>query len=317
VHVSQRGAYGTTLLTAQESGLPALGYVARYDNLQQALAAALRERQVTNKSPIWEPARIIQLDPQPDRVVVTCQDAKCQSTEIESRLVVIADGGGVSDLLSDATTVSVDYQQSAVLATVHTDRLRAGLAFERFTADGPIALLPFETGLALVWTTSPEHAQSLQQMPAQAFLFELQRHFGNRVGRFKQVGSRVAMPLLRRSTRLDAPRLVLIGNAAQTLHPVAGQGFNLGLRDAWELAQLLTRNAVSVDCQSVLMQYTRQRDRDRRSTTGLTDLLVRTFSNDQPLLGIARASALALLDFVPPLRRSFARRMAFGIRTGL
>jgi 2-octaprenyl-6-methoxyphenol hydroxylase len=229
--------------------------------------------------------------------------------------LVIADGGGnVGEFLAGTVSESFDYYQIAVLATVHATHLRAGFAFERFTPEGPIALLPFEDGMALVWTTTQERAHALLPMPEQEFLDELQRHFGDRLGKFTRAGRRSVFPLSRRQVRVDAQRVALIGNAAQTLHPVAGQGFNLGLRDAWELAQLIKQR--SEDAAAALKHYAAQRARDRRSAIGFTDSLICAFSNNRPLLGLARGSGLAMLDFVAPLRRSFARRMAFGIRSG-
>ena len=224
-------------------------------------------------------------------------------------LIVVADGSGVAD------TEIVDYQQSAVTARVVSEHPHNNRAYERFTPHGPLALLPDGAGWALVWTTSPTRAQVLCELDSKQFLDELRAEFGSRVGEFISVSGRASYPLkLRRAPRAPLDHVVLIGNAAQTLHPVAGQGFNLGLRDAWELAEHALSAAVAPGSSAWLLGYHKRRDVDRGGGIGITHTLVQLFSNDLPPLRMARGLALTLLGCVPPLKNFLIRRMTFGAR---
>ncbi|HEV7801017.1 MAG TPA: FAD-dependent monooxygenase, partial [Burkholderiales bacterium] len=186
-------------------------------------------------------------------------------------------------------------------------------AYERFTPDGPLALLPYERSYALVWTVPPEAAAELVEAAPNVFLDRLQDAFGERVGRFRAVSARFAHALaLRVAERVTWGRAVLIGNAAQALHPVAGQGFNLGLRDAWELATEIRRRGPH-DA-GLPAAYRARRRSDRRGGIAFTDSLIRIFSNDIAPLAIARGAALALLDSLPPAKDFVVRRMVFGSR---
>jgi 2-octaprenyl-6-methoxyphenol hydroxylase len=207
-----------------------------------------------------------------------------------------------------------EYGQDAVVGLVETSKPHGRKAFERFTPDGPIALLPFESRYALVWTTTPEAANELSALPGNAFLQKLQHHFGDRAGRFLAIEARARFPLiLRYAADPVLPRTVMLGNAAQALHPIAGQGFNLGLRDAWELGETLLLHAAhdpgSVEC---LGAYRAARRPDRLRGIALTHSLVKIFSNDFAPLRAARGAALALLDLVPAAKRALMQRMIFG-----
>jgi 2-octaprenyl-6-methoxyphenol hydroxylase len=233
---------------------------------------------------------------------------------VRARLLVIADGGASLGKRAGATIKVRDYRQDAVVATVVTSRPHGQRAFERFTADGPVALLPFEDRYALVWTAAPESAARFIEINEKSFLERLQMHFGDRAGRFLSVAARARFALaLRYAANPVLPRSVLLGNAAQALHPIAGQGFNLGLRDAWELADLLLhredRDPGSAACLAV---YRSARRRDRLGGIAVTDSLVRIFSNDFAPLRAARGAGLALLDILPPVKRAFMQRMIFG-----
>jgi 2-octaprenyl-6-methoxyphenol hydroxylase len=186
------------------------------------------------------------------------------------------------------------------------------MAYERFTADGPLALLPLAGDWALVWSTRPERAAALANAAPPDFLAQLQQAFGDRAGRFTAVHERASAPLaLRvRASRIEA-RAVFIGNAAQTLHPVAGQGLNLGLRDAWDLAQAL-HAAEDPGSERALARFAAQRRLDAAATIGVTEVLARGFLGTSALARAARGLALTGLDVFPPARRFFARRMIFG-----
>ena len=222
---------------------------------------------------------------------------------------MVADGSGVAE------TDVVDYRQCAVTARVVSEHPHNNRAYERFTPHGPLALLPDGDAWALVWTTSPTRAQVLCELDSTSFLEELRLEFGSRVGDFTAVSARAAYPLkLRRAPRAPLDHAVLIGNAAQTLHPVAGQGFNLGLRDAWELAQHALENPAACGSSAWLAGYHARRNVDRSGGIGITHTLVQLFSNDLPPLRVARGLGLTLLGCVPPLKNFLVRRMTFGAR---
>jgi 2-octaprenyl-6-methoxyphenol hydroxylase len=303
IHVSQRGGFGRVGLEASEAGLPDLGYVIDYGalsrELSRAAAASAADCRIGARVESWQDG---------DPALVAYAMAGVQRT-LAAQLVVVADGSGVPD------TDAVDYQQSAVIARVVSERPHNNTAYERFTPHGPLALLPDGEAWALVWTTTPARAQVLCELEPGRFLEELRTEFGARVGDFKAVSGRAAYPLrLRRSPRTPLAHTVLIGNAAQTLHPVAGQGFNLGLRDAWELAAHALSSTAAPGSGAWLQAYQARRNIDRGGGIGITHALVQLFSNDLLPLRIARGAGLTLLGCVPPLKNFLVRRMTFGAR---
>lgn len=310
IHVSQRGGFGRSLLDARDLGLPALGYVLRYANLQRALGAALGTQSHVRLIP---GARVEALQAGPEGVCVTThQDGATHI--LDARLLVIADGGTRLAGQAGAIIRTRDYAQHAIVATVAASRGHARRAYERFTPQGPVALLPFEDRYALVWTATPGVGDNLIALTDDQFIAALQEHFGDRAGRFQAVGPRGRFPLsLRYAIDPVRPRMVLLGNAAQALHPIAGQGLNLGLRDAWDLARTLrARTMDDPGATTVLSGYRAARRLDRAGGIAITDSLVRIFSNDVAPLRALRGTALALFDIVPPARRAFARSMIFG-----
>jgi 2-octaprenyl-6-methoxyphenol hydroxylase len=227
---------------------------------------------------------------------------------VRARLAVAADGAG--SLVRSAAGIGAlveDYGQVALVVHVATDRPADGIAFERFTATGPLAVLPLADGnYTVIWTVRPERAAQLMELDDAPFIAELQRRFGWRIGRMARAGARASYPLrLSRATALAGTRAVLVGNAAQALHPVAGQGFNLGLRDAALLAEVLAA-AGDPGAAAVLEGYERRRDADRRGMIGFTDGLIRLFGSERALVGAARGAALALFDLAPPAKRALA-----------
>jgi len=300
VHVSQRGAFGRTLMTAREHGLPALGYVASYSAVLAPLAAA---------APAME-GSLVEWNTQEDGAQLLVRSSS-GDVELRARLLVLADGGG--SLPADHAR---EYGQDALVAEVQPERPHRNVAWERFTPEGPIALLPYGERLALVWSAPAASVSRLLALPDTEFLAALRDAFGTRLGGFVRVGPRSAFPLaLRYRSAPLAHHVIVIGNAAQTLHPVAGQGLNLGLRDAWELAELLLATPKDeIGGAKLVGRYFRRRRADRRAGIVVTDSLVRLFSNDQALLGVARGAGLAALDLLPPARRFLARRMMFGAR---
>ena len=202
------------------------------------------------------------------------------------------------------------------MCEVQTELPHANQAFERFTPDGPAALLPKGDRYALVWTARPTDAQRIGELADAEFLAALYQHFGGRQGRFISASARKTFPLKLAYTpsEVDA-RIVRIGNAAQTLHPVAGQGFNIGLRDAWELASLCgDTQHEALGSATMMAAFVRGRRVDVLGGVGFTDFLVRVFSNDHAPLRHARGLGLLALDVFPPLKSFVARRMIFGAR---
>jgi len=230
---------------------------------------------------------------------------------MRARLLVLADGAK-----SRRIEQVKDYRQQAIVAEVTVERPRSGVAWERFTSEGPLALLPHGDRYALVWSMRPMSAGKLLGLSDRDFLKRLRDAFGGRLGEFFTVSPRAIFPLsLRRGAVNPQPRVLAVGNAAQTLHPVAGQGLNLGLRDARELAHMLLDATKSeIGAPSFVAHYVRRRRFDRYAGIGLTDSLVRIFSNSLPPLAAARGAGLAMLDVLPSARRFLARRMIYGAR---
>jgi 2-octaprenyl-6-methoxyphenol hydroxylase len=309
IHVSQRSGFGRALLSAKEAKVPALGYVVRYAQLQRAFGSALGSKNTT----LFAGAEVTRTQTTADGVGVEFRSLESVQS-VTARLLIIADGGAGSGQRADTTVKVRDYGQKAVVGLVQTSRPHGYRAYERFTPDGPVALLPFENRYALVWVTTPETADRLSVLAPSEFLERLQQHFGDRAGRFGSIEGLACFALtLRYASNPVSPRTALLGNAAQALHPIAGQGFNLGLRDAWELAEILLRHApLEPGLDECLSSYRAMRRPDRLGSIALTHSLVKIFSNDFALLRAARGTALSLLELVPPVKQAFMRRMIFG-----
>jgi 2-octaprenyl-6-methoxyphenol hydroxylase len=307
IHVSQRGGFGRALLRAVDAGAPALGYVAPYGAVQRALTQALHQYRALE---LLQGARAVRIDKQEDAALIH-YEWNGQSKSIAARLAVLSDGGALA--LECASQRTHDYHQTAVVANVSTDRPHRNRAFERFASVGPIALLPAGEGYALVWTTQPAAAEQLCNLNASEFLEKLQAHFGDRASNFISVEGRATFPL---SMRVAGPpkreRVTLLGNAAQTLHPVAGQGLNLGLRDAWELAEQILSQQKTLGNVAFCSAFHASRRGDRTTSLLLTDTLVRGFSNDLAPFRWLRGCGLTMLDSLPRAKRGFMDRMMFG-----
>ena len=313
IHVSQRGGFGRTLMRASECGLEAFGYVVSYSDLCASLRKSLATPALAGEVRRYAPSR------QGDSMELEVASDGAQRV-LQARLLVLAEGGPLAQRGSSAGrfawTGRRDYGQSAVVALVRTERAHGNGAWERFTPEGPIALLPFGDRLALIWSTTHESAHALCALNDAAFLARLSGAFGARLGRFVEAGARSEFALALRYRRSSPePRVLAIGNAAQTLHPVAGQGLNLGLRDAWDLARLAEGSErAAIGSGAFVRRYVAARALDRGAGIGITDALVRVFSNDNRVLSGLRGAGLAALDLAPPARRFFARRMMFGAR---
>lgn len=303
VHVSQRGRLGRTVIDHAELGVPRLGSVVAYDALLASLHRALASSGVD----------LIEATPSM-QVLAGRVELNLGERRIDSALAVQSDGARPQG-------VQREYQQHAVLATVRASRPRKGWAFERFTTQGPLAILPYPTGSDLygvVWCCSPEQAAKLSAMDTPTFEATLHDTFGDRLGHFQCIGERHVFPLsLHAGPSLINARTIAIGNAAQTLHPVAGQGLNLGLRDAAQLGQALAPWLAqpNTDPSHRLAQFASNRRPDRWLTAGITDFLPRVFTTGNPLVEHACGVALLTLDMLPPLRNTLARQLLQGLRT--
>ncbi|SPA28887.1 2-octaprenyl-6-methoxyphenol hydroxylase, FAD/NAD(P)-binding [Cupriavidus taiwanensis] len=330
IHVSQRGRFGHVRLHHDDYGVPALGYVVRYGELcnvlERALAQASQAAGEGQLRRVFE-TRIERIEQDPVPRAADVADAGIvhlegtghdgQAARLAARLAVQAEGGLFHEQAAHQGrgARTRDYRQTAVIAHVACSRPQPGWAWERFTEEGPLALLPHEEhgtpGYALVWCCPPEQAARRIALPDAQFAAELGQAFGDRMGQFTLAGKRHAFPLgLNAAPVTVNGRVVAVGNAAQTLHPVAGQGLNLGLRDAFALADSL-RGA----CTPQALQAFAARHRlDRAVTIGVTDLLPRVFGVAYPLAAHARGASLAALACLPPLRHALARHMMFGMR---
>ena len=308
IHVSDRGHPGMTRLHAEEMGVTALGYVVPNRVIGRALAGFLAQQPHIT---LLAPAKLTAVQTQGDGVVASVAGERVQT--LQARLLVAADGANsqIRAQLGIAAR-TWDYGQSAVICNVSVERPQAHTAFERFTANGPLALLPMgEDRYALIWTAAGQRAQALLAMSDAEFLEAAAAAFNGRCGKFLKAGKRHAYPLslVRADTQLRG-RVVVVGNAAHSLHPIAGQGFNLSLRDVAALADTLAESAGSggdVGEQQRLAAYVRARRRDQTGTTLFTDFLTRVFSN--PLLPVvwARNAGLLALELLPPVRQLLAR----------
>jgi 2-octaprenyl-6-methoxyphenol hydroxylase len=306
IHVSDRGYLGATRLHAEQEGVAALGYVIPAAALNRALYDRLQ--QLPNVE--WlAGSQVIGLQQQQQHCTVTLQTPTGEQ-ELNAQLVVGADGQ--RSFVREQLGIGVqetDYGQVGIIANIDLDRPLDGWAYERFTETGPLALLPLPKQQAsLVWSVAEDQADAVLALPDDEFLAQLQRAFGYRAGRFTGVGQRLQFPLrLHLAERSVAHRAVLIGNASHTLHPIAGQGFNLGVRDAICLSEQLAK-AEDFGSYATLAAYWREREDDYKNIIGLTDMLVRGFSNHHWPLTKLRNLALLGLDALPPLRQAFARQ---------
>ncbi|MDU9411105.1 2-octaprenyl-6-methoxyphenyl hydroxylase [Pseudomonas sp. zfem005] len=309
IHVSDRGRFGAARLAAIEEGVPALGYVVENAWLGQCLWQALDADVVT-----WQcPAEVVRMEPLADGYRLSLND----DTQLDCDLAVLADGGrsGLREQLGIGVKRN-PYGQTALIANVSPVEAHRGQAFERFTDEGPMAMLPVaDNRCALVWTRPGKDAERLSRLDDRAFLAELQEAFGYRLGAFNQVGARHLYPLtLVEAEEQVRANLVVLGNAAHSLHPIAGQGYNLSLRDTVALAETLLASEAPLGDFATLQRYLDSQRLDQDLTVGFSDQVTRLFSNKEPLLAGGRNLGLLGLDLLPPAKRWFARQ-AMGLGT--
>lgn len=305
VHVSQAGRFGRALMTREELNHDALGHIIRYRDIHLTLRTALRGIQKGSPNFIWQHIN------------------NDEQTELDAKCIVHAEGGLFRK--QDWVESGRDYGQSALVGLVEVENAAPHHAWERFTAEGPLAVLPSHYGshiLNLIWCGTPESSQHRLQLSDTEFLNSLQSEFGSRIGRFLKIQDRRLYELgLNYRKRITENNEVWIGNAAQTLHPVAGQGLNLGLRDAYLLAEKVaevfarpTEEHSLVNIQNALESYAQSRKIDRTATIGLTDFMARVFTSNLAPVVLARGLALSALQWLPPVKTALARQMMFGRR---
>lgn len=313
IHVSDKGRFGFAHIDAGQQDVEALGYVVINRVLGRVLGDALERAEGLR---MLCPARIVGASFGPDRAIVRVADEKGVGAELSCRLLVAADGAASPVRgMAGIAAKRVAYGQRAVVGNLLPEIRQGGCAYERFTERGPLALLPVaDERAAFVWTVAERDAERVLGLRDAEFLAELQSTFGYRLGRFSKVGARAAYPLaLSKAVRLTAQRAVLVGNAAHGLHPVAAQGFNLGVRDVAALGECLadacsgSGDAADPGDPSLLDRYAAWRRFDQAKLVGLTDGLVRLFGDSGPPLPLLRDLGMLAFDLVPGVRRSFAR----------
>jgi 2-octaprenyl-6-methoxyphenol hydroxylase len=310
IHVSDQGHFGFARIDAAEQGLRAMGHVVPNRALGAALWSQLDGAEAVK---IFCPAVVAGVTAGMSCVELRLEAANGAGTTIQAKLVVAADGAQSAVRNAFGVEAAVrDYEQTAVITTVLPQRFHDYVAYERFTENGPLALLPLADGrCTLVLTLAPSMAETAMAWSDVEFLAEVQRRFGFRLGRFLKVGRRVPYPLaLSRARATSAPRCAIVGNAAQSLHPVAGMGFNLGLRDVASLAELIEERrslgGADLGAPALLADYDAWRAADRDGIIGFTDGLVRVFSNPLGAVRLLRNLGLLAFDLLPPAKAALS-----------
>lgn len=306
VHVSDRGGFGACRLAAETEGLQALGYVVPLPAIGQALAS-----QLPANTTFLDQTKVTALSQTPMEATLVLEQA-AKSYSVKAKLVVVADGTDSSMAKQlQVDQQEKDYGQSAIVTQMSASLPATDIAYERFSPEGPIAVLPLKNrDYGIVWVVSHEEALRLQALPESAFQAAFQAAFGYRVGCFSSVKARSIFPLkLQIATTAAQGRVLLLGNSAHSLHPVAGQGFNLSLRDVAILAEILAASAGLEAAPVLLDTYQRLRKEDQARTIRITDSFVRVFSSQQPLHRLARRMGLRMFERAPRLKTKLNNTM--------
>jgi 2-polyprenyl-6-methoxyphenol 4-hydroxylase len=321
IHVSDRGHFGLTRLEAEEAGVDALGYVVENSWLGSVLIQQAKQADISLK----DGAKILSFQPKAQSMALAIE-IDGQQELINSKLLVVADGANSTSINKlGISQKRKAYDHNAIIANISLEQAHNKVAYERFTDNGPMALLPLtdfknDHRCALVWTQPSDQADALMALDGSEFVSQLQTRFGDRLGPFKAVGERVSYPLaLTISEEQVRRRLVVIGNAAHSLHPVAGQGFNLSLRDIDCLAQCLIDQPQETDVGELepLLSYQKQREKDQRNTLLFTDNLTKLFGLSSSTVALGRNSGLLMMDLVPALRNQFAHFGMGSVQSGV
>lgn len=309
IHVSQQHSIGQTCLYAHESNIPHLGYVVGFSALLKNMHAQLAQ----STTPCAFGIKLKRVTFESTCATLTLETLNNTEHTLRTQLVIMADGGKPIDgLLTDYH--HKDYQQTAIVSHIDIETPHQHIAYERFSKDGPIALLPCQDGFALIWTQTPEKAREKLALEETAFLEALQSCFKYRAPTLKKLGPVHTFPIRMKALKPSRiERIIYIGNGAQTLHPIAGQGLNLGIRDAVTLSRLLYQTEKDeLGLQAMLKNYHDRRRKDRALMLHFTDLLVESFAKSGPFLNPLRSMGLFLLNQQPALKKQFAKYMLFG-----
>lgn len=309
IHVSQKGSIGRSVLHAQNYQQEALGYVLSYGALCSALSAELLKFPIIH---LVDEAQVEAITHDANRAQVQFVHHN-EVSYFETALAVLADGGRSLEQVAGLKRDTKEYGHDALITKVRAELPHNNIAYERFTANGPMALLPNgERDFSLVWTGEKALIEPLLTLSDAEFLAQFHEQFGDRVGRFLSVEKRMTFPLkLSQLQASDTPHLVVIGNAAQTMHPVAGQGFNVGLRDAEVLARYISATT-ELGSSDMLAAYRASRKTDTKNGLLFTDFLVNIFSNDILGVSVLRSAGLGVFDLVKPIKQHLVSKMSFG-----
>ena len=309
IHTSQKGTFGRSLMEAEETDQAALGYIISYGDLIRTLQKKIL---YTKGIEVLYDSKVISFS---DSGKAQKLRFKCKSKEksLNCDLLVMADGGGSKIKGINISRTNKSFEHSALVTHVKTEVTHSNIAYERFTNMGPMALLPNLNGqYSLVWTGPKDQIKRLSQLNNSEFLIELQGHFGDRVGNFILFEKIITFPLSQSFiSKFPEENIVIIGNSAQTMHPVAGQGLNTGIRDALVLSDCIRKNNY-LNLKLMINDFNKMRKKETKNILRFTDSLVTIFSND--LIGVnkIRGMALSLLDLVPPIKKRFIKKMSYG-----
>jgi len=310
IHVTDRGHFGATRISAEKLGVEQLGHIV----IGRALGHVLQDSvTVADNTEFICPASIISIENKPDHIHVELKEADHIRT-VTTQLLIAADGGfsQVREMLGVGTETK-EYDQTAIVTNVSPEMPHNNTAFERFTSTGPLALLPSsDQRCVVVWTTKTDQAEAIMHLEEKDFLQQLEKRFGHRLGKFVKMGQRRSYPMrLIKAKQLTGPRFAILGNAAHTIHPNAAQGLNLGLRDVAQMAELIVdaiRNNKDIASPELLKKYAKSRTRDHQQVFRFSDGLTKIFYNDNPLLITFRNLAMLGIDLFPPAKRALCRR---------
>lgn len=307
IHVSDKGRPGLCHFSASEVNLPAMGYVVELQEVAKIMHDALQKSAVNLHCPAT--LKTIKQSDTGYQLQIKTEDTLL---DVSASLVIAADGGRsqIRENLNIPFSTKA-YAQSAIISTLRTQMEHKHRAYERFTDNGPVAFLPLsENRISMVWMVAPEEAERLMQAEDDAFVSELQDAFGQRLGRIEQIGKRYCYPLNLVQTDWQKPGLIFVGNAAQSLHPIAGQGFNLGLRDVADLVDVIRDaciNQTNLHSAELSDAYHDIRAKDKSHIVTLTDALARLFANPSPFLSVPRNVLLGSLSLMPEVRHQFTQ----------
>jgi 2-octaprenyl-6-methoxyphenol hydroxylase len=309
IHTSQAGSFGRTLLDAEEFNEESLGYIVSYGDLMKAL----QEEIVCIKNvEISYETKVTKCIDKKTSLNLSLQ-TKSKIKNFKSEFVVLADGATKEIEGLELNKKIKFFNHAAIVTKVLSEIPHRNIAYERFTSDGPIALLPNKEGkFSLVWTGPLKFIEDLKKLNDECFLSQLHESFGDRIGSFEECDKRISFDLKQTHVEVMHSNIVALGNASQTMHPVAGQGLNTGFRDAYKLSRSLRDDFNTKNLETLINDYKKSRASERKKILGFTEFLVKSFSNDLVGFKKARGYALTLLDISSPIKQSFVRKMSYG-----